>query len=45
MGLFKNEKYPVAENLYRNGFYVPSGLSLNKNQILTVSKALFKIIN
>lgn len=45
MGLFKNEKYPVAETLYRNGFYVPSGLSLNKYKISNVSRALFKIIN
>ena len=45
MGLFKNEKYPVAETLYKNGFYVPSGLSLNKYKISTVSRALFKIIN
>lgn len=44
MGLFKNEKYPVSENLYRNGFYLPSGLSLSKNQILKVSEALFKVI-
>lgn len=29
MGLFKNEKYPVAENLARNGFYLPSGLGLS----------------
>lgn len=29
MGLFKNEKYPVAENMARNGFYVPSGLGMS----------------
>lgn len=29
MGLFKNEKYPIAENLARNGFYLPSGLGLS----------------
>lgn len=28
MGLFINEKYPVAEKLARNGFYLPSGLGL-----------------
>lgn len=28
MGLFKDEKYPVAEKLARNGFYLPSGLGL-----------------
>lgn len=31
MGLFKNEKYPVAEKLARNGFYIPSGLGLTKD--------------
>lgn len=28
-GLFKDESYPVAEKLARNGFYLPSGLGLN----------------
>lgn len=28
MGLFKNESYPIAEKLARNGFYLPSGLGL-----------------
>ncbi len=28
MGLFRNESYPVAERLYRQGLYIPSGLSL-----------------
>ncbi|RYD72823.1 MAG: aminotransferase DegT, partial [Sphingobacteriales bacterium] len=31
MGLFKNEKYPVAEKLSRNGFYIPSGLGLTRD--------------
>jgi perosamine synthetase len=29
MGLFKGEKYPIAEKLSRNGFYLPSGLGLS----------------
>jgi len=33
MGLFKGEKYPVAEWLARQGFYLPSGLALTGNQI------------
>jgi perosamine synthetase len=33
MGLFKNESYPVAENLAKYGFYLPSGLNLNEDQI------------
>lgn len=42
MGLFKNEKYPVAEKLARNGFYVPSGLGLSKEEIESVCNALMK---
>jgi perosamine synthetase len=36
MGLFKNERYPVAEKLARNGFYLPSGLGISINEIRTV---------
>jgi len=36
MGLFKNENYPVAERLARNGFYIPSGLGLKEEEIKTV---------
>lgn len=32
-GLFTNEKYPVAENLARQGFYIPSGLGLTDEEI------------
>lgn len=44
MGLFKNEKYPVAENIARRGFYVPSGLAITSEQIDTVSEAVKKIL-
>ncbi|WP_293789527.1 DegT/DnrJ/EryC1/StrS aminotransferase family protein [uncultured Pedobacter sp.] len=33
MGLFKDERYPVAEKLARNGFYLPSGLGLTQNEL------------
>ncbi|MCZ2140278.1 MAG: DegT/DnrJ/EryC1/StrS family aminotransferase [Bacteroidia bacterium] len=33
MGLFKNEHYPVAEKIARNGFYIPSGLGLSEREI------------
>jgi len=33
MGLFVGEHYPVAENMARRGFYVPSGLGLNLDLI------------
>ncbi len=40
MGLFKDEKYPVAEKIARNGFYIPSGLGLNRNDIQAVCNCL-----
>lgn len=45
MGLFKNEKYPVAENLSRRGFYIPSGLGLTDEQIYKVAKAAKKVLS
>ena len=36
MGLFNHEKYPVAEKLARNGFYIPSGLGLRDEEIFEV---------
>ena len=32
-GLFKDEKYPVAEKLARQGLYLPSGLTLTKAKL------------
>jgi len=40
MGLFINESYPVAERLARNGFYIPSGLGLNHEDIQQVISKL-----
>jgi perosamine synthetase len=40
MGLFHNEKYPVAEKLARNGFYIPSGLGLTNSEIFEVIDVL-----
>lgn len=42
MGLFGGEKYPVAEKLARNGFYLPSGLGLSPQDIKHVIKKLTK---
>jgi perosamine synthetase len=33
MGLFENEKYPVAERIARKGLYLPSGLTITEAQI------------
>jgi perosamine synthetase len=43
MGYFMNETYPVAENLYENGFYLPSGLALTLDQMNKVSTEMHKI--
>jgi perosamine synthetase len=39
-GLFHGEGYPVAEYLGRQGFYIPSGLTITNEQINTVAKAV-----
>jgi len=44
MKLFLTERYPVAEYMARNGFYLPSGLGLKNEEIITVAKALEDII-
>jgi perosamine synthetase len=43
MGLFKNEHYPVAEKIARNGFYIPSGLGLSEGEIELVISNLMKL--
>lgn len=43
MGLYTNETYPNAENMYTYGFYVPSGLAITNEQIHTVANALKEI--
>jgi perosamine synthetase len=44
MGLYKNEKHPVAEMIARRGFYVPSGLALTEEQIAAVAKTVKEVI-
>ena len=36
MGFFKNEQYPNAEKMARNGFYIPSCLGLKLNEIVFI---------
>lgn len=45
MGLFNAESYPVAEHLYKRGFYIPSGLALNDEQIVRVVDAVKRILS
>lgn len=44
MGLFKGESYPVAERLYRRGFYIPSGLALTMDQMHEVADCVREIM-
>lgn len=40
MGLFKEEHYPNAEKLARNGFYLPSGLGITNEELLSVVQVI-----
>lgn len=44
MGLFEGETYPVAEKLYRQGFYIPSGMALTEKEIETSAAAVKEIL-
>ncbi len=45
MGLFSRDSHPVAEKLANYGFYLPSGLSLTKDQINTVIEKFRDVIS
>lgn len=45
MGLFKNENYPVSENIARRGFYIPSGLGITKKQMNFVVQKIREVFN
>jgi perosamine synthetase len=45
MQLFLNENLPVSENLYKKGFYIPSGVALTEKQIIEVSEAMHKVFS
>ena len=44
MGFFINESYPVAERLYKQGLYIPSGTALTSEHINHVTKKLIEIL-
>jgi len=44
MGLFKGERYPVSEEIARQGLYLPSGLTLTVTQIEKVCTAIKEIM-
>ncbi len=43
-GLFAHDEHPVAERLYRYGFYLPSGLALTDTQIEQVAERVWKVL-
>ena len=44
MGIFDKKPFPISENLYKNGFYLPSGLNLKLEIIKKISDAVKKLI-
>lgn len=43
MGLFTDEKYPVAEWIAEKGFYIPSGLSLSEEQMQYIAENVIEL--
>jgi perosamine synthetase len=44
MNLFNNESYPVAELFGRRGFYIPSGLTLTRQQQQRIVETLVELL-
>lgn len=44
LGLFKDEKYPVAERIARQGLYLPSGLTITQEQIDMATSAVKEVL-
>jgi perosamine synthetase len=43
-GLFRGERYPVAERISRQGLYLPSGLALTEDQVDQVCEAVRRVL-
>ena len=43
MGLFKRERYPIADEIGEKGLYIPSGLAITKAQIEKVCEAIIVV--
>lgn len=43
-GFFNSESFPNSELLYNRGFYIPSGLTLNREKIEIVADAITRIL-
>lgn len=44
MGLFKDDHYPVASRISRQGLYLPSGLTLKEEQINRITEEVKKLL-
>lgn len=44
MGYFADDSHPVAERLYRKGFYIPSGMALTDQQIERSATVLKEVL-
>ena len=44
-GLFLEDELPNSEKLYKNGFYIPSGIALTHDQVNKVSDVLHKVLS
>lgn len=44
MGFFLGQQYPVAERLYKQGFYLPSGLAITDSQIEKSASAVRSLL-
>ena len=45
LGLFKRERYPVAEGLARRGLYLPSGVALTDDQLSRVCGIVSEVLS
>lgn len=45
MGLFQDEKYPVAERIAKQGLYLPSGMTLSEAQLNEVCAAVHDVLS
>jgi perosamine synthetase len=44
-GLFRDERYPVAERIARQGLYLPSGVALTEKQLEQVCDAVHEVLS
>jgi perosamine synthetase len=45
MKFFKNQRFPVSEDLFKKGFYIPSGIGTTKLEMNIVIKKMIKIFS